>query len=100
MTEVFLPCCAGSKKVYSDEFKRKKEKQGAAEDASAANSTHQQVCFEEVRKKKQDWHTQKDSNPPTYDRAYKTAAEESGVVLPNGIPRTKRPSMPKGGTCG
>lgn len=53
----------GSKKVYSDEFKRKKEKQGAAEDVSAANSTHQQVCFEEVRKKKQDWHTQKDSNP-------------------------------------
>lgn len=29
-------------------------------------------------------------------RAYKTAAEEWGVVLPNGIPRTKRPSMPKG----
>lgn len=25
-----------------------------------------------------------------------TAAEESSVVLPNGIPRTKRPSMPKG----
>jgi integrase len=29
-------------------------------------------------------------------RAYKVAVEEWGVVLPNGIPRTKRPTLPKG----